>query len=225
MSTPRTPSTTSGFYGSRSRSSSRSVAREVLQQCVQDALAKKRSTRTRSPHVTPARSQTSIPRRNTNSSYGPGVFLEEIRAEVDNSLSASEEGEPDFDFGDSRRGLQQFEGSPLLSHDHERSQSPEVPLSNPATAFETRRADGYTGRNSHYTDNRINEVIPMLQTQQMILKKVLDSQKAIEERQSNMEEKLAGLQTQIEKPPDTSPTSSDNGRRRRLVPRALSVSN
>ena len=68
----------------------------------------------------------------------------------------------------------------------------------------------------------------MLQQQQLILQKVLASQKTLEERQNNIEEKLADLQSQIDKQPATSPTLSSegnsDGKRRRLVTSALSVS-
>ena len=213
MSNLRTPSA-SGFYGSRS--ASRSAANRLLQQCVQEALAKKRAS---TLNVTPARSQTSMPRRTSNF-YGPGVFLEEVNRTEDENNSESEDGGPDFDFdfGDSR----QKDGS-SLPHDHERCHSPEIPLHNPVSDFEVRRVDSYSGQNSHTTGHQ-NEVMPMLQQQQMILQKVLESQKALEERQNKIEDKLANLQTLMDKPSVSSPTSSSDGKRKRLVTRALSVS-
>ena len=69
-------------------------------------------------------------------------------------------------------------------------------------------------------------MIPMLQQQQLILQRVLESQKTLEERQNSIEEKLANLQSQVNVlPPTVSPTAStSDGKRKRLVTRALSVS-
>lgn len=72
MSSHRTPDrSASGFYGSRS--SSKTTPKKLPQQSEQ-SLSKKKST---GPSLTPARSQTSVPRRNTDF-YGPGVLLEDL---------------------------------------------------------------------------------------------------------------------------------------------------
>lgn len=51
----------------------------------------------------------------------------------------------------------------------------------------------------------------MLQQQQAILQEVLDGQKALEARQTNVEDKIIHLQSQVEKSTSssTSPSSSD----------------
>ena len=201
MSNCRTPSgSASGFYGSHKSAQKRSPQLQGTN---------KRSTGT---SVTPARNQTSLPRRNANF-YGPGVLLEDLN-ETEYNDSASEVDEHDFDFGDSQGGQQ------MEPYDRELSHSPELPLNNHLSNYACSGADSHSSRSQ-------NEVIPMLQQQQMILEKVLVSQKAIEDRQNDIEDKLADLQDQLDKQPVPSPSSSSSssdGKRKRLVTRALSVS-
>lgn len=110
----------------------------------------------------------------------------------------------------------------MIPYDCEQSQSPETPLQNTASNYEFSRADSCSNRNNAPPDHQ-NEVIPMLQQQQLILQRVLESQKVLEDRQNIIEDKLAGLKAQLDKPPVSSSSSSD-GKRKWLVSRALSVS-
>lgn len=65
----------------------------------------------------------------------------------------------------------------------------------------------------------------MMQQQQAQLQKVLDGQQAMELRQSVMDTKLASLQEQIllSQHMNSSPSSSSDGKRKRVVTRTLSV--
>ncbi len=198
MSNRRTPSgSASGFYGTRSSKSG------------PGRLPEKGLTNNSG---TPARSQTCVPRRNSNF-YGPGVLLNDLTGTEADYDSEGEVGECDFDFGN----------SPTTMAPCDRELSPEIPLHTPVSNFEFRGADHHSHRSSISTDNQ-NEVIPMLQQQQLILQRVLEGQKTLEERQNKIEDKLADLQSQMDKPSAVSPSSSSDGKRKRLVTRALSVS-
>ena len=63
----------------------------------------------------------------------------------------------------------------------------------------------------------------MLQQQQSVLQKVLDSQKNLEERQNNMEAQLFDIQANISSQCSSSDSGNDR-KRKRTVTRALSVS-
>ncbi len=72
-----------------------------------------------------------------------------------------------------------------------------------------------------------SEIISFLQQQQQALQKVIDGQRAIEERQTSLEEKLTYLENKLSTPqpsPTSSAASSSEGKRKRVVTRTLSVS-
>ena len=65
----------------------------------------------------------------------------------------------------------------------------------------------------------------MLQKQQAMLQEVLNGQKIFEERQNTVESHLAELQSKVEESAVCTPSSSSSeGKRKRIVTRALSVS-
>lgn len=70
-----------------------------------------------------------------------------------------------------------------------------------------------------------DQLMTMMQQQQAQLQKVLDGQQAMELRQSVMDTKLASLQEQIllSQHMNSSPSSSSDGKRKRVVTRTLSV--
>ncbi len=69
-----------------------------------------------------------------------------------------------------------------------------------------------------------DQLMTMMQQQQAQLQKVLDGQQAMELRQSVMDTKLASLQEQIlSQHTNASPSSSSDGKRKRVVTRTLSV--
>ncbi len=69
-----------------------------------------------------------------------------------------------------------------------------------------------------------DQLMTMMQQQQAQLQKVLDGQQAMELRQSVMDTKLASLQEQIlSQRTNSSPSSSSDGKRKRVVTRTLSV--
>ena len=80
------------------------------------------------------------------------------------------------------------------------------------------------GQDASQSAASTSNIVVMLQQQQAILQEVLDGQKALEARQTNVEDKIIHLQSQVEKSTSssTSPSSSD-GKRKRIVTRALSV--
>ena len=80
------------------------------------------------------------------------------------------------------------------------------------------------GQDASQSTASTSNIVVMLQQQQAILQEVLDGQKALEARQTNVEDKIIHLQSQVEKSTSssTSPSSSD-GKRKRIVTRALSV--
>lgn len=128
--------------------------------------------------------------------YGPGVRLEEVeqQLELDGLSSGSEDG--GFDLIDSRRE------ETHQSHVYQ---------------------DATGGAEARGGGDR-DEIIPMLQEQHYLLKQLLDGNKAMSERQNDFEEKLKDLQAKVEKAPIVSPSSSCDGKRKRLVTRVLSVS-
>ncbi len=72
-----------------------------------------------------------------------------------------------------------------------------------------------------------SENISFLQQQQQPLQKVIDGQRAIEERQTSLEEKLTYLENKLSTPqpsPTSSAASSSEGKRKRVVTRTLLVS-
>lgn len=70
------------------------------------------------------------------------------------------------------------------------------------------------------------EVIAMLQQQQAVLQEVLKGQEVLKTQQAEMEEKISTLEAEVNKPADLSmsPSSSSDGKRKRVVTKALSVS-
>ena len=68
-----------------------------------------------------------------------------------------------------------------------------------------------------------SQIVTMLQQQQSVLQKVLDSQKNLEERQNNMEAQLFDIQANISLQCSSSDSGNDR-KRKRTVTRALSVS-
>ena len=68
------------------------------------------------------------------------------------------------------------------------------------------------------------EIVSMLQQQQAVLQKVLKGQEAMSLRQDAIEGKISSLEVKVEKYNTTSPSSSSDGKRKRVVTRTLSVS-
>lgn len=201
LNTPSGSSSSSFYSRSTPRSRTRSAAASLILE------ANRRSG-------TPSRPPLS---RQAHNFYGPGVRLEDVeRVDTVQDHSASEvDCTSDFEFGISRpRSRREKYIEQALSESQDRDLSPEIPVCDSARVY------GYAATGSQ------NEVIPMLQQQQLILQRVLESQKTLEERQNNIEEKLANLQAQVNVPvPTVSPTaSSSDGKRKRLVTRTLSVS-
>ena len=212
----------SSYSRSTPRSRTRSAAASLIQSFRRPGSQSNTPSRTPSSISGQARSfygsQSNTPSRPTPSSisrqahsfYGPGVHLEDVQR-VDTVQDHSASDTSDFEFGISRPRSENIEQSHSASRDRE--VSPEIPICEPARVY------GYAAGSQ-------NEVIPMLQQQQLILQRVLESQKTLEERQNSIEEKLANLQSQVNVlPPTVSPTAStSDGKRKRLVTRALSVS-
>ena len=129
--------------------------------------------------------------------YGPGMRLEDV--ELDDDLSDGGTSVSEFNFTDSNRA---HSTNLLGSNRYDRT-------------TETPRRSG----------EEMN-IISMLQQQQLLIQQVLGNQKAMDERQNNFDEKLTALKKEVENPAVSpiSPTSSSDGKRKRLVTRSLSVS-
>ena len=80
------------------------------------------------------------------------------------------------------------------------------------------------GQDASQSAASTSNIVVILQQQQAILQEVLDGQKALEARQTNVEDKIIHLQSQVEKSTSSSnsPSSSD-GKEKSIVTRALSV--
>ena len=57
-----------------------------------------------------------------------------------------------------------------------------------------------------------------------MLEQVLKGQESLELRQNEVEEKLSNFEVKVDRPTVCSPSSSSDGKRKRMVTRALSVS-
>ena len=68
------------------------------------------------------------------------------------------------------------------------------------------------------------DITSMLQQQQAVLQQLLDGQRDVEKCQSQLEERLACLQSKVEQPPTPTSSASSDGRRKRIVTHTLSVS-
>ena len=175
--------------------------------------------------ITPKRKKVALQPRNGSSPlrYQPGMSLEEISAQAAmGSTSESEElsddgydplsgplglgGALNNSLGDRDRFEQQTFSSPHSS----------VSLGHTSTPISSVRS-GHEGAAGHQS------IILMLQKQQAMLQEVLEGQKALEERQDTVESHLAELQSKMEESATSTPSSSD-GKRKRVVTRALSVS-
>lgn len=136
--------------------------------------------------------------------YTSGMFLGSISNDLedhyngDNSTSCEEGFDFGSDFGDDASGT--IVAPPIQeSHVHH-------------------------GQDASQSAASTSNIVVMLQQQQAILQEVLDGQKALEARQTNVEDKIIHLISQVEKSTSssTSPSSSD-GKRKRIVTCALSV--
>ncbi len=67
-------------------------------------------------------------------------------------------------------------------------------------------------------------ITAMLQSQQDLLRQILDQQKSFELKHEDFEKQLKSLETKVEAQSAPSSSSADSGKRKRVVSRALSVS-
>ena len=134
--------------------------------------------------------------------YGPGIGL------------------GDFNFSnsdDSDEGpLNDNEGVEMQTNTHQ-FESPQFSVQPPSISLRSQAS---------MSDEQSRNILTMLQQQQTLLQQVVTSQSRLENRQSTMEVKLADLKEKIDTPVVVSPTSSQSsdGKRKRIVTRALSVS-
>ena len=155
----------------------------------------------------------------TNDSTAGSSSSKRSHAAIDKEISFSDtDGDDEFDCNTSNdTGFE----SGIIS----------TPVNNTCMPCESSRSD--SGTSSMIVDNgnsvssaENSDITLVLQQQQAILQQLLDGQKEVEKRQSQLEERLTCLQSKVEQPPSisTPSSSSSDGRRKRVVTRTLSVS-
>ncbi len=190
---------TNSFY-SRTRSSA--AGRLIRSAPSPDQVGRKRSH-----ELTPVRPFKSS-KRSDNNCYSPGMALEDGGfSESDSELAREDE----------RHAFTPFETTRFVANSHE-----VVPDCGSHAMHQA--PSGHLERSGGCGVGNYDMVISMLQQQQMLLQTVVNGQKTLEQRQNDIEEKLASsLQERIAVSPASS-LSSNDGKRKRVVTRALSVS-
>ena len=173
--------------------------------------------------ITPRRKKVALQPRNDSSAfhYQPGMSLGELSAQAtmrSGSSSESDELSDNGDFDPLSDPLGEALDNSLGAPDHFEQQmmSFSSPLGHTSTPNNSIRS-GHEEAAGHQ-----NNIILMLQKQQAMLQEVLDSQKALKERQDTVESHLAELQSKVEESPVSTPSSSSgDGKRKRVVTRTL----
>lgn len=158
---------------------------------------------------------------NSVTSYSPGMVLNDIA----NSGSVSED-DLDFSFNHD----DEIDYCPNTSNTTMSTSTPRPSIQNHhnSTPIFPRAGDTSSSTNQSFDDSCVGTLVGMLQQQQVVLQKLMDGQKALEEQQTTLKESVTVLQDKVNefsnsRDSSNSSNSGGEGKRKRIVTRAISV--